>query len=216
MLSSSQSVKQSVRQFCFSTKILPVSVWCNAIVKFYLEMSASPSGCVLAVIVLSISTALACLLPLPLVKPWQRARGEERWGRVRNKKEYLHHSVCLSLLTFVCLDGVYSWRLTSACFGSAAFTSFSIFFRWIAPCSPGISSLPMYSVFSHNVWISNMLSDLQRQLNVLRNFFVMQKAQHKWFLISILLCSIMKTICKNTSLRLRHPFYTYKRVCMCV
>lgn len=123
-------------------------MWCNSIVKFYLEMSASPSGCVLAVIVLSISTAPACLLPLPLVKPWQRAWGEERWGEAGWGKEkgYLHRSVRLSSLTFVCLYSDFSWKLTSClfvlspfhllsqflyrvlfCFGSAGFTSFSTF-----------------------------------------------------------------------------------------
>lgn len=101
----SQSVSQSVGQsgqFFFSTESLPVSAWCNSIVKFYLEMSASPSGCMLAVIVLSISTALAFLLPLPLVKSWQRAKGEERWGRVREKERIL--LLCVSLIAHLSLS----------------------------------------------------------------------------------------------------------------
>lgn len=64
--------RQSGQFSRFPPKILPVSA---CIVKFDLEMSASPSECVLAVIVLSISAAPACLPLLPLVKPWQRGEG---------------------------------------------------------------------------------------------------------------------------------------------
>lgn len=78
--SVSQPEIQSV-QFCFSTKFLSVRVWCNSKVKFYLEMSASPSGRMLAVIVLSISNVPSRLLPLPPVKSC-----EKRWGRVRDKE----------------------------------------------------------------------------------------------------------------------------------
>lgn len=61
--------------FLSFAKIVPVKL---CVLKFYLEVSTSPSGCVLAVIALSISAALACLHLLPLVKPWQKVRGEER------------------------------------------------------------------------------------------------------------------------------------------
>ena len=126
--SVSQSASQS-GQFWFSTKILPVSVWCNSIVKFYLEMSASPSGCVLAVIVLSISTAPACLLPLPLVKPRQRARGEERWWEGERKREDTATALCASPCSpFVRRYSVFPQNSTSACLSSHIFTYFHRFY----------------------------------------------------------------------------------------
>lgn len=54
------------------------------------------------------------LLPLPLVKRWQRARGEERWGRVRGKERIalLLYVSPLSLLTFVFLVSFPDWSLS--------------------------------------------------------------------------------------------------------
>lgn len=72
--------------FCISTEIPPVSRWCNSKVKFYLEVSASPSRCMFAVIVLSIRNAPSCVfifyfLTCHLLSPG-RGRGEtEARGR---------------------------------------------------------------------------------------------------------------------------------------
>lgn len=96
----------------FFAKIVPVKL---CVLKFYLEVSTSPSGCVLAVIALSISTALACLHLLPLVKPWQKVRGEERWGMVR-ERERIPPPPRVSLLVHLSLHIAPPWTPTSSLF----------------------------------------------------------------------------------------------------
>lgn len=54
--------------------------------KFYLEVSASPSGCMFPVIVLSISSAVSFLFLLPPVQFWQWVGVGERWDIGRGKE----------------------------------------------------------------------------------------------------------------------------------
>lgn len=144
-------------------------------VKFYLEMSDSPSQCVLAVIVLSISTASACF-PHHLLSPG-RGRGVRRWCTVKGKERM----PSVLLLARFCLSTASSWWLTPCpfvllcSFVTLLFTffkyvalfyfSFTVLFVTFASLTPLCT---VFSVMSLNFILSSSSSLLNQQFFLIR------------------------------------------------